>query len=223
MIDVLICEDDFRIADIHKSLIEQYAELNCIGKTNSIIDTKRMLEENKVDLLLLDIYLPDDIAVKRLGEFRVLRPNLDVIVVSASNHDEHIKKSLRYGVYDYILKTDSLKRLKSSLTSYIKYFHAIEAQQTFNQDTIDHLIYKQQQYEPIKVLPKGIDGITLDLVRHQLMTHQDGLTAEELSEHLGASRTTARRYLEYLIRLKHAKVMPIYGIVGRPERRYFSL
>jgi CitB family two-component system response regulator CitT len=51
----------------------------------------------------------------------------------------------------------------------------------------------------------------------------NGINAEDLSEHLGASRTTARRYLEYLISTGKAKAELEYGIVGRPERKYYLI
>ncbi|MGK0700962.1 hypothetical protein ACR3I8_16185 [Priestia flexa] len=47
------------------------------------------------------------------------------------------------------------------------------------------------------------------------------MTAEELGKLLGASRTTSRRYLEYLISIREAKAELVYGIVGRPERKYY--
>jgi CitB family two-component system response regulator CitT len=51
---------------------------------------------------------------------------------------------------------------------------------------------------------------------------KDGCTAEGLGETLGASRTTARRYLEYLISIEKVKAELEYGVVGRPERKYYS-
>jgi len=50
----------------------------------------------------------------------------------------------------------------------------------------------------------------------------NGLSAEEAGERIGASRSTARRYLEYMITTGELRADLIYGSVGRPERRYFS-
>ena len=47
------------------------------------------------------------------------------------------------------------------------------------------------------------------------------LTSEEVASHLGASRTTVRRYLEFLVSQIILDVDVNYGGVGRPERRYF--
>ena len=57
--------------------------------------------------------------------------------------------------------------------------------------------------------------------KHMLTVNEEGITAEVLSSMVGVSRSTARRYLEYLISGKKVHAELIYGSVGRPERRYF--
>jgi two-component system CitB family response regulator/two-component system response regulator DcuR len=48
-----------------------------------------------------------------------------------------------------------------------------------------------------------------------------GRSAEDVGELIGISRSTARRYLEYLIAEGMLYAEAVYGSVGRPERRYF--
>ena len=50
----------------------------------------------------------------------------------------------------------------------------------------------------------------------------ESLSAEELGNRIGMSRTTARRYLEYLASIDWVKPNLVYGSVGRPERLYFK-
>src|SRR5699024_5695366 len=68
-------------------------------------------------------------------------------------------------------------------------------------------------------LPKGIDGITLDKIRDVIFSGEQW-SAEEAGNAIGASRTTARRYLEYLVGNGELTAAVTYGSVGRPERRY---
>ena len=69
-------------------------------------------------------------------------------------------------------------------------------------------------------LPKGLDRLTLESITEFLVHHREYLTAEEVAEHVGTSRVTARRYLEYLAEVSLAEVRLTYGAVGRPVRRY---
>jgi len=48
-----------------------------------------------------------------------------------------------------------------------------------------------------------------------------GISAEEMGSRMGASRATARRYLEYMVSTGEGTAELEYGIVGRPERKYF--
>ena len=50
--------------------------------------------------------------------------------------------------------------------------------------------------------------------------NQQGASAEEIGNRVGVSRTTARRYLEFLVGQQLASPELEYGTVGRPERRY---
>lgn len=50
-----------------------------------------------------------------------------------------------------------------------------------------------------------------------------GVSIEEMGEKMGASRTTARRYLEYLVSINVCTAKHDYGIVGRPERKYYLI
>ncbi len=73
-------------------------------------------------------------------------------------------------------------------------------------------------------LPKGIDPITLQ----KIITIVDsidskGINAEQAGEKIGVSRTTSRRYLEYLVANGVISADLFYGTLGRPERKYFRV
>ncbi|MEI2421025.1 helix-turn-helix domain-containing protein, partial [Arthrospira platensis SPKY2] len=71
-----------------------------------------------------------------------------------------------------------------------------------------------------RALPKGIDALTLDTVMEVLRRQKVPLTASELAEHIGSSRSTARRYLEHLVGEQLVTAEQSYGEVGRPQRHY---
>ncbi|WP_059103270.1 response regulator [Shouchella shacheensis] len=229
MINVCVTEDDFRIAGLHEDVVNRIEPFFCVGKASSAKDTIELLEKKDVHLILLDIYMPDDFGTNLFSYIREHHPSTDIIMISASTNEAHIKQSLRYGVFDYILKTDSFQRLEQTLRDYASYHEQLSQTTSFTQTAIDRLT--RAQAPPVQtedkppaanqsLLPKGIDELSLKMVMTILSAH-DGLTTSELGDQLGASRSTARRYLEYLISTKQAVARPIYGIVGRPERKYF--
>ena len=225
MIHVGIAEDDFRIADIHRQLIEQIEGFSCRFTSGTAKELLETMEHTPVDVLLLDIYLPDQLGTDILGQI-LDRHDVYIIIISASNDLEHVQKAYRSGVIDYIIKPASPKRLEESL----KKFQALQAARPegdLTQEEIDRYFSSSVSSVPVETkpeadLPKGIDTFTLDQVKDHIQQAEHGVTADEMAFFLGASRTTAHRYFKYLLSTSEIEVRPIYGIVGRPERRYFK-
>jgi len=61
---------------------------------------------------------------------------------------------------------------------------------------------------------------TLVAIRAALLAMPEGLSASRAAEIIGASRVTARRYLEYLAESGGCEREPVYGRTGRPELVY---
>lgn len=230
MIETAIAEDDFRIASIHKELVNRVKGFHCEHKALNAKETLKMLQDFSIDLLLLDIYMPDELGTDLLKTIRDQHPNVDILIISASTNADHVQQSLRYGVFDYIIKPVALERLEKTLNDYLLFRQRLSETTEITQENIDLLtsIRRHQNtpepsktLENVEELPKGIDPFTLQTVSKELEKAEEGITAEEMGQYLGASRTTARRYLEYMISTGQADARPIYGIVGRPERRYF--
>ena len=88
-------------------------------------------------------------------------------------------------------------------------------------NTMENLLYieKKRFYEKTG-LPKGIDPLTLEKIGSVFSDPCTSLSAEQVGEQIGSSRTTARRYLEYLVGEQELSADINYGTVGRPERFY---
>lgn len=99
-------------------------------------------------------------------------------------------------------------------------------QKVVSQEEVDHLFTRQGTRAEVstQVVPKGIDPLTLSKLTEVLVKQiPQGMTAEEVGSEMGCSRTTARRYLEYMVSLGKVDADLSYGTVGRPERRYYSI
>ena len=69
-------------------------------------------------------------------------------------------------------------------------------------------------------LPKGLTRSTLALVTKTLREAAGPVTASQVAAVIGASRVTARRYLEHLADSGSATRESRYGGSGRPEVEY---
>lgn len=225
-IRAVIAEDDFRVADIHEKFLKNFDEIEVVGKAVNAKKTLRIMEQKSPDLLLLDVYMPDQLGTDLLPDIRQKFPNVDIIMITAATDKEILEKALHYGVENYLIKPVEMKRFNQVIEEYLKKVHLMKSNQEIDQDFVDLILKKGSSASETNdgpSLPKGVDEITLAKVIEVLEASDIGLSAEQVSGQIGASRTTARRYLEYLISVKKCKAEVVYGVVGRPERRYYKI
>ncbi|EIL86781.1 response regulator [Bacillus altitudinis] len=224
MIKVLIAEDDFRIAAIHESYIQKVQGFQVAGKAKSAKDLWEALQKKQVDLILLDVYMPDELGTNLLPLLRERHPEVDVIIITAATETMLLRDALHYGVVHYLIKPVTAQKFTQVLTEYKEKRELINSKEEVNQTMIDLFfgqIQEESQQKDERDLPTGINSLTLDKVKTFMAAEMNGITAEELGEKMGASRTTARRYVEYLVTTGECRAELAYGIIGRPERKYY--
>ncbi|SFX57046.1 response regulator [Bacillus altitudinis] len=224
MIKVLIAEDDFRIAAIHESYIQKVQGFQVAGKAKSAKDLWEALQKEQVDLILLDVYMPDELGTNLLPLLRERHPEVDVIIITAATETMLLRDALHYGVVHYLIKPVTAQKFTQVLTEYKEKRELINSKEEVNQTMIDLFfgqIQEESQQKDERDLPTGINSLTLDKVKTFMTAEMNGITAEELGEKMGASRTTARRYVEYLVTTGECRAELAYGIIGRPERKYY--
>ena len=225
-IEVLIVEDDLRIAEIQKRFIEQIPGFQTVGIAASYLEAKTYIDLLQPDLLLLDVYFPDMNGIDLLKETKQQRKQMDVIMITATKEIHKVQEAISIGVFDYIIKPVVFERFKQSLLRYQEYYTKLAELKNENLDVTQQQVDKllRKEIEGTKsdkpYLPKGIDPLTLEKVLEVLSKVADGLTAEIVAKEIGVSRTTARRYLEHLMSEEKIDADLAYGTVGRPERVY---
>lgn len=226
MIEVLIVEDDPRIAEIHRRFTEKIEGFKVIATATNGEQAKEWLEVVQPNLVLLDVYLPDMKGVELIKFIRQNFQEIDIIMITAASEVDVVSRALRGGVIDYIVKPLTFDRFKNSLENYQSKIRKLKQNDELSPDQIESLWNSgvQVQLAEASSSPKGIDPLTLDKIKRCVASiDKSGITAEALSAESGVSRSTARRYLEYLISQKKIYAELIYGNVGRPERRYFRI
>ncbi|WP_428241198.1 response regulator [Gynuella sp.] len=226
LIRTLVVEDDPQIAEIQRRFVNKVEGFDLIGIAHSLEDAKDLIDVMKPDLLMLDIYFPSGSGLDLLKQLRKDSLATDVILITAAKDIDTLKSALHGGVFDYILKPLVFERLKEALQRYARHHQQIHQIGSIDQNELDNLLNRglSGHDQPARLpdtLPKGIDSLTLEKVRDVFKNQQD-LNAEDVGQLIGASRTTARRYLEHLVSSDELIADINYGTVGRPERRYRS-
>lgn len=221
---ILIIEDDFRVADINREFIQQAPSFEVLAMARSGQEARDMLAQqgDQIDLVLLDAYLPDVVGLELLWHIRQHYKHIDVVMITAAKEVETIQEALRGGVFDYLIKPTQSDRMHQMLKRFQQERTLLQSQSELSQQELDAALKRSASIaiNDSPRLPKGIDKLTLDAVTEKLSQTPVAITAMTLAEGMGASRSTARRYLEYLVAQGQVKAELVYGEVGRPERRY---
>lgn len=224
-IRIAVAEDDAHIAAIQRQFLQRIDGIELVGITHDLDEAEALVAAQKPDLLLLDIHFPSGSGLDLLRTLRSRNSSTDIILITAAKEVDTLREALRGGVFDYILKPLTFERLSEAIAGYRRHRDKLLQMDSLDQRDVDTLLPRASSPEspdmpPAELLPKGIDGLTLNKVHAVLLDSDRSRSAEEVGNEIGASRTTARRYLEYLVSIGKVDPEVSYGTVGRPERRY---
>jgi response regulator of citrate/malate metabolism len=217
MRDVLIVDDDFMVAEIHRRFVEQVDGFRAAGVARTGAEALSLAKELLPDLILLDVYLPDMTGLEVLQRLRSDGDLVGIIMITAARELDTVKGALDGGAADYLIKPFDFPQLKAKLEAFSARADALESAGGVDQSLIDSL-FGRPGGAPSQVLPKGLGAETGKLV---LAAVQDTgeVSAAECADLVGISRVSARRYLEHYLSTGALELRLQYG-AGRPERRY---
>jgi len=214
---VLIVEDDPVAAEAHRTYVDRLPGFTCLGIAGTAARALHVLSQEQVDLVLLDMNLPDGHGLDVVRRMRAAGNQTDVVAVTAAREVAAVQAAARIGVVQYVLKPFAFETLRDRLNAYARQRRSAESGQVVaDQDEVDRLLHPAT----VSSVPKGLAGSVLDRVV-KLLGNREGWTAEEVAAELGTSRITARRYLEHLADQGQALRTQRYdGRSGRPKVEY---
>lgn len=220
MIEVLVVEDDPVAADAHAMYVGRIAGFALAGVARSGAEALRFLDRHRVDLVLLDLHLPDGHGLAVVRSMRAAGHTCDVIAVTSARDLDVVRQAVSVGVVQYLLKPFTFPALRDRVERWARFRSEVAGGEATGQDAVDRALSTLRGPQTAATLPKGLSAPTLEAVTAHLRGTTDGLSAVRAAQAVGISRITARRYLEHLVETGQAVRSPQYGAVGRPELTY---
>jgi response regulator of citrate/malate metabolism len=218
---VVILEPDTEVARSHWRCLASLNGFVPVGVARSAEQALEMVATLRPHLLVMDVELPGENGLALLRRLRAAGSAVEAIVVTASGDARVVRAAMRLGAVDYLIKPHRPERLRQALGLFLLRAACAAPGTRLEQDDIDRLTAMRDS--PRRWLPKDLDPQRLDQIRTAIETAGMPLTAEEVALRIGVARTTARRYLEYLVTVTEATVEQVPDGPGRPPKAYMAL
>ena len=219
---VLVVEDEVLAAEAHAEYTRRVDGFEVAGVVHSAGEAVRFLSgDPTVDVLLLDMNLPDGHGLGLLQRLRGSGHLCDVIAVTAARDADVVRAAVAQGVVLYLLKPFTFATFRAKLEQYAGYRAELEAApHQVAQHEVDRVFGSLRPGRGDAPLPKGMTAESLARVTDAVRGSDVPLSASEVAALVGSSRVTARRYLEHLADAREVERRPRYGGSGRPEVEY---
>ncbi|AWW29098.1 DNA-binding response regulator [Echinicola strongylocentroti] len=189
------------------SFIEQTAFLSLEGQFENAIDALAHTHNNEVDLIFLDIQMPDlsGMELARVLESKKSSKNTRIIFTTAYN--QFAVEGYKVDALDYLLKPYSYEEFLKAATKAYQFFEAKSQVSTREKDNKEYIFLKVE-YQLVKVMLKDI--LYLEGYKDYVKVHLIGKPSPTLSltslknmEELLPEDQFMRIHRSYIISLDH--------------------
>ena len=217
---VLIVDDDPMVSMINEQYVNRNKVFRVVGTCKDGKSALEYLENNDVDLIVLDVYMPLMDGFETLRQIRKNKKSVDIIMVTAANDRAALEEALHLGVVDYLVKPFTYDRFRIALDKYVSQVAALKDLDTLNQKNIDFIIENAHKKSE-ELYPKGIQEKTLQTILDEMKKNPSKwMTGDEIAERIGLTGVTVRRYLNHLTEKGILLSEIDYETGGRPCMRY---
>jgi DNA-binding LytR/AlgR family response regulator len=135
----LIVDDEVLAQDVIEKYISTIPTLKLVGKCDNAVEAISFLHNNPVDLLFLDLNMPE---LSGLEMLKTLTNPPKVILTTA--YSEYALESYEYGVVDYLLKPIKLERFIKAVNKVVEQYSEPTNSEDIPEDLQYHTIFVKE-------------------------------------------------------------------------------
>ena len=117
MINCIIVEDELPAREELKYFLNEEKEIKLIEEFESPLDTLNFLEKNKIDVVFLDINMPDMNGINLGKIISKIYSEIKIIFITA--YKDYAVDAFEVKAFDYLLKPYSEERIRNLLKSLV--------------------------------------------------------------------------------------------------------
>ena len=163
MIEVLVVDDHALIRKGMKQILDDTSDIRVTGEAETGAQATQMARDNKYDLALLDITLPDRHGIDVLKQLKLQCPSLPILILSMHPDEQYAMRAIRAGAAGYMNKQSAPSQLVTAIrqvASGRKYISNTLAEQLANELANDrqempHQILSNREYQTLCLMAAG--------------------------------------------------------------------
>jgi len=209
MIKIAITDDHPLLLAGLKNILSSSEDIDVVGCYATAAEMRLALKTQAVDILLLDINLPDANGLDLLSELKALQPEMHILIISVHNEYAVINSVLSQGAKGYIQKNASVDEIKEGIYTLLKGQKYVCSQ--------TRLVIEKKNSDELNRVP--------ELTRREreiLVEAAQGLTTPQIAEKLFISTHTVESHRKNLIEKFQSKNLSSviklaiqYGLIGQ--------
>lgn len=197
MVRILIADDQQLIRESLKIILDSDSDFEVVKVVGSGQEVLEALENTIVDIVLMDVRMPNMNGVECTRAVKKKFPNVKVIILTTFDDDEYIYDALKYGASGYLLKGCSLEELSVAI-------HNVLAGGACFNPNVAGKVAKFFSQMANSTGPKSFEQEEMDVelsVTERKIIEQigQGYSNKEIANVLGFSEGTIRNYLSVIL------------------------
>ena len=178
------------IAEAHEAYLGRLQGFSTAAVVNTARDAMRAASEaagsgTPIDLVLLDLGLPDASGIALASALSSLRPAPDIIAITSERDLEMVRAAVGHGALAYLLKPFTFAAFRDRLERYRRYREALPAgTDAASQAEVDRAL-AELRVSDRAAAPKGAAPGTNDEIARAVRDSVDGITADEVAKQVG--------------------------------------
>ena len=117
---ILLADDHVMFRQGIKKIIEESDNLKIVGEVGNGLELLEFLKNRSVDMVILDISMPNMRGIEATREAKIIRPDIKVLILSMHNNTEYVQHSIKAGADGYLIKEESDTELLTAINKVLQ-------------------------------------------------------------------------------------------------------
>ena len=222
MVKIMIADDQQLIRESLKIILDSdpsFEVVKVVGSGQEVLDS---LKTESVDIILMDVRMPNMSGVDCTRIVKKEYPNIKVIILTTFDDDEYIFGALKYGASGYLLKGISMKNLAEAIRT------VVSGKAMINPEITDKIVKLFNHMAQSSYAIQVDNELTEELTKTEWRVIQKigcGMSNKEIASELALSEGTVRNYLSSVLsklELRDRTQLAIWAVQTGAVNRYIG-